>query len=175
MFSTTYRVNVFDRCPETCRNLFLSAPLYGRFAWFVKSGTHDFEVRMLVMHRNPHIFVPHCLHYCCEIPGTCQYPGTEVVPTTIQHQFFREISLCTRRPKSVCYVHQMAAFRAFGWKQPSFPLSTCAGSQQLVYAVTHRDHSSAIRSLTVRYKDDPVLPVEVLSTDSVKLPAIPHP
>ena len=47
-------------------------------------------------------------------------------------------------------------------------------AQHLAHAIAHGSHPSAIRRLAVWHKDDSVVPLEALQTDSLKLSPVPH-
>src|SRR5438132_1265986 len=76
--------------------------------------------------------------------------------------------------KLLPYVRHVAGFRPLGRKEPAVTPLANPSLQNFQSPIAHRNHSSAVRSLTIRYEDDPILPVEILDADLVKLSLIPH-
>src|SRR5713101_5568254 len=85
-----------------------------------------------------------------------------------------KFSLQSCSTKLLSYIRQVAGLGPLRRKQPAFTLLADPSLQNFQSPIAHRNHSSAVRSFTIRYEDDPILAVEVLDADLVKLSLIPH-
>src|SRR5262245_42896043 len=114
---------------------------------------------MLIMHRSLYVAMPHCPHDGSEVPSSHENPSAVVMTGAIKDQFFRKTSFLTRLSKQAINGAEMPRSSALGWKYPAFGLCATPNPQEFEDAPTHRNKSSPFRSLAVRHKDDPTLPI----------------
>ena len=83
-------------CRKRCRNPIL-LPRYIRDRWTViERSTHDFQFRVLIVHRGLYVAVPHRSHYGRKVAGSHENSRAIVVSRTVENQFFREARFVAR-------------------------------------------------------------------------------
>src|ERR1051326_7872665 len=161
--STTYPVNVLWPVLERVTDFLSRARFQEQFTFFVESGTHYFNIRMLIVHSSSHVFMPHDLHHRCQVPGICQYAAAEIMSGAVHDKILWKSCLFFRCTKLLPYICQVVTFQPFGQKEPSFAPFTDSSSQKLPNSITHWDHSSTVRGLLSGTKIDFLFPVEILN------------
>lgn len=62
----------------------------------IERSTHNFQFRVLILHRGLYIAVPHRSHYGREVAGSHQNSRAIVVSRTVENQFFRKARFVAR-------------------------------------------------------------------------------
>src|SRR5579864_5536798 len=99
--SMTCRDCGFWVCRKRCRNPYLLRR-YIRDRWTViERSAHDFQFRVLIVHRGLYVAVPHRSHYSRKVAGSHQDSRTIVVSSTVENQFFRKARFVARYSEEI--------------------------------------------------------------------------
>jgi len=117
--------------------------------------------------------VPHGAHHDRKIACALQHPGTVIVATTVQDQFFRKPSFKPRLPEFLVHGRQVSRSRE-SREDPAFAALPAAGLQSFQSAITEWHEPSAIVSLAVAYEEHTIVPIDVLDPGTEKLFLVAH-
>jgi len=118
--------------------------------------------------------VPHGAHDDRKIASALQHPGSVIVATTIQDQFFRKPGLKPRLPKFLVHGRQMSR-SSERREDPAFAALPAARLQSFQSAITEWHEPSAIISLAVAYEKHTIDPIDVFDPGTEKLLLVAHP
>jgi hypothetical protein len=105
---------------KRCRNPCSLRSRINRWRTVIERGAHDFQFRVLIVHRGLYVAVPHRSHYCCKLAGSHQNSRTVVMSRTVENQLFRKACFIARFSEQIANRPQMPSPRRFdGNTQPS--------------------------------------------------------
>jgi hypothetical protein len=88
--SMTCRGCGFAVCLKRCRNPFSLRRCFSVWRTVIERGAHDFQFRVLIVHRGLYVAMTHRSHYRGKVPGSHQNPRTVVMSRTVENEFFRK-------------------------------------------------------------------------------------
>ncbi len=83
-------------CRKRCRNPYLLRRYFRCWRTVIERSAHDFQFRVLIVHRGLYVAVPHRPHYSRKVAGSHQNSRTIVVSRTVENQFFRKARFVAR-------------------------------------------------------------------------------
>jgi len=126
------------------------------------------------MHSSFHVPMSHGFHHSSQVPSSHQDPSAVVMPRAVEDQVFGKSGLRASLAKQSIYRPDVPTGGARGWEDPAVFLRAAALSQNFEGSPTHRNKPSPSCSLAVWYKDEPVLPIEILNAHPVEFALISH-
>ena len=126
---------------------------------------------MLVLHRSPHVPVSHRPHHCCEVAAVGEHASSIIVHNTRRGP--QTIEPSSEQAGIVCQYPSDGHTSLASTETTNLFPSCDPGSKQCVDPITHRNHSSSLRRLTVGHKDETVAPVEIFGANAVRISVRP--
>jgi hypothetical protein len=69
---------------------------FRRWRTVIERSAHDFQFRVLIVHRGFYVTVPHRSHYGRKVAGAHQNSRPEVMSRTVKNQLFRKAHFVAR-------------------------------------------------------------------------------
>jgi hypothetical protein len=88
-------------CRKRCRDRDLLPRCLRGWPTVIEPRAHDFQFRVLLVHRGLYVAVPHRSHYGRKVASAHQNSRTVVVSRTVENQFFRQARIVARFSKEI--------------------------------------------------------------------------
>ena len=86
---------------KRCRNPFSLRRCFSAWRMVIERGAHDFQFRVLIVHRSLYVAMPHRSHHRSKASSSHQDSRTVIVPCAVENEFFRKARLIARFSKEI--------------------------------------------------------------------------